>query len=214
MIRLDLPLIGPAVSVLETARALSRRHDRLAILLHGDPGVGKSHLLEQLAHEIAGSAFAIEQVNGQSLGVDLVRQWRERGAYGNLFSKWTLKRVDELDQASSSARAELLTFLDYLPRNCAILATTNDYGRLRAESKGRLESRFKVLRVESPSVDEAVSYLRQRFGIPAAAARAIATGAVPDGHLVTAGVNMRACVEDAESFLAARAAQTERSAAA
>ena len=206
MIRLDLPLVGPAVSVLETARALARRHDRLALLLHGDPGVGKSHILEQLALELTRSKFAIEQVNGQSLGVDLVRQWRDRACYGNLFSSWTVKRIDELDQASASARAELLTFLDYLPAGHAVLATTNDYARLRAESKGRLETRCKTQRVESPSLEDAISYLRQRLQLPATAARAIAQGAVPDGCLASAGVNMRAALEDAESYLAAREA--------
>jgi len=204
MIRLDLPLIGPAVSFLETARALGQKHDRIAILAHGSPGVGKTHALDQLALELTGSRFAIEQVNGQSLSVDLVRQWRERGCYGNLFSEWTVKRVDELDHASGSASAELLSMLDYLAPRTAILATTNDYGKLRAASKGRLETRFKVFRVDAPSIEDATAYLRERFKVPAAVAREIARGAVPDGCLPSEGVNMRACVEDAEGYLAAR----------
>lgn len=205
MIRLDLPLIGPAVSILETARALAARRDRFGILLHGNPGVGKSHLLDRFALDLTGSRFAIEQVNGQSVSVDLVRQWRERGAYGNLFSDWTIKRIDELDHAGSSAAAELLTFLDYLAPRTIILATTNDYAKLRAASKGRLETRFKVYRVDAPSIEDATAYLRERFKVPAAVAREIARGSVPDGCLPSEGVNMRACVEDAEGYLAARA---------
>jgi hypothetical protein len=85
-----------------------------------------------------------------------------------------------------------------------VLATTNDYAKLRATHKGRLETRFKTFRVDSPSISEAVTYLRDRFKIPATVAREIAQGAVPDGCLPTEGVNMRACVEDAESYLAAR----------
>lgn len=204
MIRLDLPLIGPAVSFLETARALGAKHDRIAILAYGSPGVGKTHALDQLALELTGSKFAIEQVNGQSLSVDLVRQWRDRGCYGNLFSEWTVKRVDELDHASGSASAELLSMLDYLAPRTAVLATTNDYGKLRAASKGRLETRFKVFRVDSPKIEDAAVYLRERFKVPASVAREIARGAVPDGCLPSEGVNMRACVEDAEGYLAAR----------
>lgn len=204
MIRLDLPLIGPAVSFLETARVVAGRHDRFGILAYGSPGVGKTHALDQLAAELTGSPFAVEHVNGQSLTVDLVRQWRERGVYGNLFSDWTVKRIDELDHAGGSASAELLSLLDYLaPRTC-ILATTNDYAKLRAASKGRLETRFKVFRVDGPSVEEAASYLRSRFKIPATVAREISRAAVPEGCLPTEGVNMRACVEDAEGYIAAR----------
>lgn len=208
MIRLDLPLIGPAVSTLEAARAVTRQTDRVAILLHGSPGVGKSHVLDALAIELTGSKFAIEQHNGQSVSVDLVRQWRERAGYGNLFSDWTVKRVDELDHTGSSAAAELLTWLDYLPARTAILATTNDYAKLRAASKGRLETRFKVFRVDAPEIADATEYLRVRYKLPVAIAREIARGAVPDGCLPSEGVNMRACVEDAESYLAARLVAT------
>lgn len=204
MIALHLPLIGPAASVLEAARELAKKRDRLAVLLHGNPGIGKTHLLDTLALELSGSKFAIEQVNGQSLGIELVRDWRERAGYGNLFSAWTVKRIDELDHASGSAAAELLTLLDYLAPRTAILATTNDYKRLRAASKGRLETRFVVFHVESPSVELAADYLRSQFRLPAAVAKAIAIGAVPDGCLPSEGVNMRACVEDAQGYLAAR----------
>jgi len=213
MIALDLPLTGPAASVLEAARALKQQRDRLAILLHGSPGVGKTHLLDLLAHEITGSAHAVEHVNGQSLSVDLVRHWKQSGAYGNLFSSWTVKRVDEIDHASSSAAAEMLTLLDYLAPRTAILATTNDYGKLRAASRGRLETRFVVYRVDAPSIEEAVTYLRQRLKVPAAAAREIARGAVPDGCLPSEGVNMRACVVDAQAYNAARSTGQGRAAA-
>jgi replication-associated recombination protein RarA len=204
MIALDLPLIGPAVSILETARALARQRDRVAILLHGPPGVGKTHMLDLLALEIAGSKFAVEQINGQSLGIEVVREWRDRAPYGNLFSEWSVKRVDELDHASSSAAAELLTYLDYLHPRKAVLATTNDYARLRAAHKGRLETRFVVFRVDAPSIEDAAAYLRERFKVPAKIAREIAAGAVPDGCLPSEGCNMRACVEDAKGYLAAR----------
>jgi len=197
-------LIGPAASVLGAARAVFRDADRGAVLLTGNPGVGKTALSDQLALELTGSRFSIEHVNGQSLGIDLVRAWRERGAYGNLFSSWTVKRVDELDHASSSAVAELLSYLDYLPARTAVLATTNDYGKLQALNKGRLESRFIRFQVDAPSVRQTAMHLCKKFCISASAAEAIARGAVPEGCLESEGCNVRAAEHDARGYKAAR----------
>jgi MoxR-like ATPase len=205
VIALELPLIGPAAAVLGAARELGRKRSALTILCEGNPGVGKSHLLDLLALELTGSPFSIEKVNGQSLGIDLVRYWRERAPYGNLFSDWTIKRIDELDLASASATNELLTYLDYLTPCHAVLATTNDYAKLRANSKGRLETRFVRFHVGPPSVEDAIAFLRRHKQLPAGIAKAIALGAVPEGCLSSEGVNMRACIKDADGYFAARA---------
>lgn len=197
-------LIGPAAAVMNAARAIARKRDRLAILLDGSPGVGKTTIADALALELTGSAHAIERVNGQSVGADLVRGWRGAGGYGNLFSSWTVKRIDELDQASSSGVAEMLSFLDYLPKHHAVLATTNDFARLRSSWKGRLETRFIRLAVEAPTVVETAAHLRSMFRLPAKDATAIARGAVPEGQLD--GCNVRAALLDAEALAAIREA--------
>jgi MoxR-like ATPase len=193
-------LIGPAASVLAAARAIAARRNPLALLLDGDPGVGKTAIADTLALELTGSKFAISHVNGQSVSADLVREWRERSAYGNLFSPRTCKRVDELDKASSAGVAELLTLLDYMPTGFAIIATTNDFAGLRSSWKGRLETRFVRLRIEAPSITEVAPWLASRFRITQAQAQAIARGAVPDGQLD--GVNVRAALLDADALVA------------
>jgi hypothetical protein len=203
MIDLKLPLIGDCLRVLEMLRLLLRRKQLRAALLYGPSGVGKSHLSDLFALEIGGSPHAIEQINGQSLSVDLVRQWRERACYGNLFSKWTIKRVDEFDCASPQARNEILSLLDYLPPTHLILATTNDYAAVRGADNRRLESRFKCLPVDGPGILDATAYLRKEFRLPAATAGEIARGA--SSHcLGFDGVNMRQAVEAAQSWLAER----------
>jgi hypothetical protein len=200
-------LIGPAALVLGAARQLASKCNPIALLIEGDPGVGKGHMSDQLALDLTGSKFAIEQVNGQSLSVDVVRFWKQRGAYGNLFSDFTVKRIDEIDQASSSAMAELLTYLDYLHTGQAIIATTNEFAKLRAQSKGRLESRFVRFHVDAPSVPITVAFLCHKYGLSKAIAHSIALGAVPEGCLPTVGCNLRTAINDAEGFKAARKAR-------
>jgi hypothetical protein len=196
-------LIGSAGKVLNVARELAKKQDRIAILLDGNPGCGKSHLLDILALELTGSKFSIETVNGQSLRIEVVRDWRNKAPYGNLFSNWTVKRIDELDQASVSAQCELLTYLDYLPARFAVLASTNEYAALRAVSKGRLETRFVRFRVDAPTISEASAYILQRYGVNGSVGAQIVKGAVPEGCLASEGVNMRACIKDVEAYLAA-----------
>lgn len=202
MIRLDLPLCGPILTTMELLRGLPVQHDRFASLLWGFPGTGKSHALDLFARELTGSPFAIEHFNGQDLAVDVVRQWKERGSYGNLFSKWTVKRIDELDRASDAAQAALLSWLDYLPPHYAVLATTNNYREMCRVDKGRLPRRFTQYEVEPPSLAVAAEYLRKQFAMPAAVARQVAIGARPEGELE--GVNMGAAVEDALAIIAGR----------
>jgi MoxR-like ATPase len=201
----ELGLFGPAALILSAARALAAKRDRFALLLDGDPGTGKTTLADQLAGEISGSPHAIETVNGQSLGIDLVREWRERSTYGNLFSAWTVKRIDEIDQMSSSAMSEMLSLLDTLPPRHAVIATTNEFAKLRKLTMGRLESRFIRLPVDAPTATETARELVRRFSIPADKAQAIARGSVPDGLLD--GCNVRAAFNDAEALVAVQTAR-------
>jgi MoxR-like ATPase len=198
-------IFGPAASILEAARGLVSKRDRVALLLDGDPGIGKKLIADQIALELTGSPYAIELTNGQSTGVDVVREWRDRGCYGNLFSKWTVKRIEEIDQMSGSAMSEMLTFLDTLPVRHAIIATTNEFAKLRQLTKGRLESRFIRLPVDAPTASETARELVRRFGIPAEKAKIIARGTVPDGMLD--GCNVRAAFHDAEALLAVTASK-------
>lgn len=115
--------------------------------------------------------------------------------------------VQRCDQASSSAMAELLSHLDYLRRGHALIATTNEFGKLRALCKGRLESRFVRFHVAPPSVEITMAFLCHNYRITKAQARAIALGAVPEGCLPSVGCNMRTAINDAQGLTAAKKAR-------
>lgn len=206
-------LIGPAGLAHEAVWEICREAPHKAILLDGPPGVGKTRALDDIALKLTGCDFAIEHVNGQSLGIETVRGWRERGPSGNLFSTRTVKRIDEIDLASGSAVAEMLSLLDYMPRNFFILATTNDYAKLRSQSQGRLETRFVRFHVDAPTVQQTARMLMRRHKLPLEVATTIARGAVPEGLLESEGCNVRAALMDAEGYLAALATQQRRASA-
>ena len=70
-------------------------------LFTGPAGTGKSSLAEAFAIALAEHRLAIEQVNGQSMSVDVVRRWQEEGWYFPLYGKLWVKIIDEIDAAAT-----------------------------------------------------------------------------------------------------------------
>lgn len=95
-------------------------------IFYGDPGVGKTELCKLIGMKLAGDAFAIEQLNGQSVSVDKVRDWSRSAPYRPMFGTgWTVKIIDEFDRMSDAAIFEMHSLLDKRQPRSAFLMTTN-----------------------------------------------------------------------------------------
>ena len=179
-------LIGPA-GVLEArlAAAIAKVGGPLKLLFWGEPGVGKSEvsgrLARMLTHEVE-----IERVNGADVGVDEVREWAARSHCSSLFADWRVQIIEEIDKVSERAQVNLLTYLDELPAQRAVIATSN---HSQDTIPRRLWTRFERYEVKAPTREEIRLLLADR--VPADVAAMLAT---------TCAGNVRAALLDAKSW--------------
>lgn len=114
-----------AEALFKKAEALRQNDACARWLFTGPAGTGKSRLAEVLARTIAHHPSAVEQLNGQSMTVDLVREWERGQFYRPICGQRFVKVVDELDVASSASLNELRTFLDRMKGGTVFIGTTN-----------------------------------------------------------------------------------------
>jgi replication-associated recombination protein RarA len=193
MNRRNQGLIGPAGSILrELIKKLGhiREREKLKLLLHGSPGVGKTEIANTLAHQLAAEGVDIESINGRDLTIDVVRIWKQNSCYGSLFGEWKIKIVNELDLAPQVAQDLMLTYLDELPPQQGVIATSNASAETLTE---RFATRFISVEVSPPDSDEITRHLMRRFhlGKQAAAMIAVAScGNVRSAELQAQGFDL------------------------
>lgn len=187
-------LIGPA-GVLEArlATAIADVGGPLKLLFWGEPGVGKSELAGRLANMLT-HQVEIDRVNGADVGVDEVREWAARSRCSSLFAAWRVLIIEEIDKVSDRAQVNLLTYLDELPAQRAVLATSNVCYDPALSSIGktipaRLWTRFERYEVKAPTSEEIRGLLAER--VPCDVAAMLAT---------TCAGNVRAALLDASSY--------------
>ena len=179
-------LIGPA-GVLEArlATAIAQVGGPLKLLFWGEPGVGKSELGGRLARMLT-HEVEIERVNGADGGVDEVREWAARSHTSSLFANWRVLIIEEVDKVSDRAQVNLLTYLDELPAQRAVIATSN---HSKDKIPARLWTRFERYEVKAPTEEEIRGLLADR--VPGDVAALLAT---------TCAGNVRAALLDASSY--------------
>jgi DNA polymerase III delta prime subunit len=192
-------LIGQAARVAKAQVTKARRlasGDRpsasMKLLLYGPPGVGKTSVVEMVARELTGSALAVEDFNGREVTVEVVREWMRSLAYGSLFSRWSVRIVNELDRCSKEAQDLLLTYLDRLPPGRALLGTSNLQLDLLTE---RFQTRFQAVKLLPPETEELADFLIGHWPVPRKTALQIAVGS---------GGCVRAALADLESWIDCR----------
>lgn len=173
------PVIGRDDEIRRVIQVLSRKTKNNPVLI-GEPGVGKTAIVEGLARRIADGDVPDGLKSKKIVALDLgsmVAGAKYRGEF-----EQRLKAVLEEIKASEG---EIITFLDELHTLVGagaaegamdasnmlkpmlargelrmIGATTLDEYRKRVEKDAALERRFQPVLVEAPSVDEAIGILR------------------------------------------------------
>lgn len=177
-------LIGPAGRLLASLRTLGPGPVKL--LLHGPPGVGKSEVARALGKRLTHDV-EIDKVNGRDCGVDQIRDWSIRCHGSSLFSPWRVFVIEEVDTMTEGARINIITFLDDLPEERAVICTTNNLEKLPE----RIWSRFERHEVGPPTEAEIQALLIERKGLGQGAASMLS---------VTCAGNVRAALLDADAL--------------
>jgi ATP-dependent Clp protease ATP-binding subunit ClpB len=173
------PVIGRDEEIRRVMQVLSRRTKNNPVLI-GEPGVGKTAIVEGLAQRIVRGDVPLGLKNKQIVALDmgdLIAGAKYRGEFEERL-KAVLKEVqdsqggiilfiDELHTVVGAGKAEgamdagnlLKPMLARGELHC-IGATTLDEHRKHIEKDAALERRFQTVLVEQPSVEDTISILR------------------------------------------------------
>ena len=143
------------------------------LLLHGEPGCGKTTIAELIARALAAHPVDIDEINGRNVTIDVVRDWQALAPYASLFGGWKVKLINEADLIPAAAQDLMLSYLDKLPQHTAVLATSN---ATMATLSQRFATRLGPVKIDSPSDVEIAEFLRRRWKLNKAAANFIAVG--------------------------------------
>ena len=195
-----MTLIGPAARFHRTLTAKCARHitsgDPLRLFFSGEPGTGKSTVAALLARQLARHELGIQKINGADVGAETVREWGQGAFTGSsMFSDWRVLIIEEADRVSAQAQVLMLTLLDDLPKQRAVICTSN---LATQDLTARFQTRFQLWEFKGPESGNIFDFLSDKFpDLPASICQQIATAS---------NGNVRQALLDAESAADAAAA--------
>lgn len=166
--------IGSARKAADMLQALFEKANGapLKILLLGDPGIGKSALVDWLLDQIDIDQWSSEKFNGTGFKIDqaaeLERSFHLRSLYSD---RYRVIRIEEVDRVPHAAQVRLLTALDDLPNNTLFIATSNCKA---SDLEERFHSRFMVFPMKAPTSDEIAGLINANWQLPIATVTNIA----------------------------------------
>jgi replication-associated recombination protein RarA len=192
-------LIGHAGVLLDMLHLTLPAKDRVKLLFNGNPGIGKSEVARQVAHQLCGGAIGVEEIIGRKASIHIVSAWEEEFATSCMWGTgFKIRIVNEIDTMPKDALDAMLALLDDMPKGRGIIGTTN---LPFAELPERFRSRFQLHSVKAPAEHEIAELLREEAGVPDAVALQLAT---------LCGGNVRAALLDAEAWSREAKVQAKR----
>lgn len=157
-----LDFIGPARMIAEILeRTITNAKGRpLKFLMNGNPGTGKSALAEFIRKSVnADPKWSTFKYNGTGVRVDVVEQIQRDLHYKDLFGAYRMILINEADKIPHIAQVAMLSLLDDLPQNVAVVCTSNSKIE---EFEPRFQSRFQVFTV-GPAPETEINVLLKQW---------------------------------------------------
>jgi len=145
-----------AADLSNLARLAQRQGDPLVVILLGPSGVGKSNLSHFLAAQLGASQWNTTRLNGTEINLDAIGAIRQSLRFTDMFGGYRVIQWEELDRMTPAAQVAALTLLDDLPRNVAVIGTSNC--KLE-EFEVRFQRRFSLFEVGNPRTEELAAFL-------------------------------------------------------
>jgi replication-associated recombination protein RarA len=136
----------------------------LKILLLGEPGIGKSALVDWILEQIEIDQWSSEKFNGTGFKIEQAAELEKSFHLRSLYAdRYRVIRIEEVDKVPHAAQVRLLTALDDLPKNTLFIATSNCEAK---DLEERFHSRFMVLPIKAPTPDEIAGLINANWNLP------------------------------------------------
>lgn len=159
----------------------------IKILALGKPGLGKSALSSFLCTLLTKERWNISRLNGKQLDIGQMEQLAFDLRLTSMYPGYRIVQIEEIDRMSRDAQVRALTVLDDLPKQTAVIGTSNcEVG----EFEERFQRRFKVAELAPPKSEE-IQKLLLKLGVSTEAARRLS---------FSCGGNVGQALEDADLY--------------